>query len=140
MGLKLNYYSDVKSGNLQKNTRELIAKELPHFEGKRVEITIEVVKSTRSIKQNRLWWLYIKIIADEIGYDKNELHEMAKFKFLKKEAVIESTGEVMPYIGSTAKLNKSDFAELVNNLQRWSAETFGIVLPDPQEQFEMGLE
>lgn len=138
--MKLNYYSDVKNGNLQKNIKELIAKELLHFEGKRIEITIEKVSSRRSKQQNRLWWLYIKIISDEIGYNKDELHEIAKFKFLKKEAVIEQTGEIMEYIGSTAKLNKSDFAELVNNLQRWAAETFNIVLPDPEDQFKMPLE
>jgi hypothetical protein len=138
--MKLNYYSDVKNGNLQKNVRELIAKELPHFEGKRVEITIKKVSSQRSVQQNRLWWLYIKIIADEIGYDKDTLHEIAKFKFLKMEAVVERTGEVMEFIGSSAKLNKTDFGELVFKLQQWAADSFGIVLPDPSAQVDMNLE
>jgi len=135
--MRLTYYSNVKDGKLQKNVSLQIAEELNHFEGKRVEITIEKLKSTRSTQQNRLWWLYVTIIAKEIGYDKNEMHEILKFKFLKKEKVDERTGEVFEYIGSTAKLNKTDFADMVSDLIRYAAETFDIVLPLPGEQSEM---
>jgi len=135
--MKLTYYSNVKDGKLQKNVSLQIAEEIKHFEGKRVEITIEKLKSTRSNQQNRLWWLYVTIIAKEIGYDKSEMHEILKFKFLKKEKVDEKTGEVFEYIGSTAKLNKTDFADMVNDLIRYAAETFDIILPLPGEQSEM---
>ena len=135
--MKLAYYSNVKDGKLQKNVSLQIAEEIKHFEGKRVEITVQKLKSTRSTQQNRLWWLYVTIIAKEIGYDKNEMHEILKFKFLKKEKVDERTGEIFEYIGSTAKLNKSDFADMVTDLIRYAAETFDIILPLPGEQSEM---
>ena len=135
--MKLTYYSNIKDGKLQKNVSLQIAEDIKHFEGKRIEITIQKLKSTRSQAQNRLWWLYVTIIAKEIGYDKSEMHEILKFKFLKKEKVDERTGEVFEYISSTTKLNKSDFSDMVTDLIRYAAETFDIVLPLPGEQSEM---
>jgi hypothetical protein len=135
--MKLEYYSNVVDGKLQNNVRENIAKELKAFDGKRVVVTIEKIKSKRSLQQNRLWWLYITIIANELGYSKEEMHEIAKMKFLKREKVDENTGEVFPYLTSTTKLNKSEFADLVNDLIRWAAEAFNIVLPLPNEQTEI---
>lgn len=137
MSTKLTYYSSVKEGHLQKNVSKAIASDLKHFDNKRVEITIQKLKSTRSLQQNRLWWLYMTIISKEIGYTKEEIHEICKFKFLKREKVDEITGEVFPYLESTTKLSKSDFADMVNDLIQWSAETFGISLPLPNEQTEL---
>lgn len=137
--MKLKYYSNVKDGKLQKNVSQIIAKELHAFNDKRVVITIEKLKSTRSIRQNALWWLYIGIIAKEIGYTKDELHEICKFKFLKREKVNEKTGEVFEYSGSTTKLSKTEFGELVDSIIRWASESFGIVLPSPGDQSEMDL-
>lgn len=137
MSTKLTYYSSVKEGRLQKNVSKTILSDLSHFEGRRVEITIQKLKSSRSLQQNRLWWLYVTIIAKEIGYTKEELHEILKFKFLKREKVDEKTGEVFEYLESTTKLGKSDFADMVNDLIQWSAETFGISLPLPNEQTEL---
>lgn len=137
---KLEYYSDVKEGNLQNNIRNLIKKELPRFEGKRVTITIQKVKSKRTAAQNRLWWLYIGILSDELGYHKDEMHEICKFKFLKKEKVDEVHGEVFEYIGSTTDLSKSEFGELVDRLIQWAAENFNVVLPRPGEQVGFELE
>lgn len=133
--MTLNYYSDVKDGKLQANVRNLISKELPFFNGKRVEVIIKKLTSTRSTQQNRLWWMYITIISNEIGYNKDELHEIAKFKFLKMEAVIENTGEIVEYIGSTAKLGKNEFSELVFKLKLWAQEMFNITLSEPGENF-----
>lgn len=138
--IKLQYYSNVFNGKLQLNVSQLIAKELPEFEGKRVEITIKRLRSKRSLQQNRLWWLYVTIVSNELGYDKDEFHEIAKYKLLKREKVNEATGEVFTYIGSTAKLNKSEFADLVSDFQRWVSESFSIVLPQPGDMFELQFE
>lgn len=135
--MKLTYYSNVTNRKLQKNVSQIIASELNNFEGKRVEITIQKLKSSRSIMQNRLWWLYVTILANELGYSKDEMHEICKFKFLKKEKIDEKTGELFQYIGSTATLGKGEFVDLVDSLIRWSAETFNIVLPLPNTQTEI---
>lgn len=122
---------------MQRNTALQIKNDVKHFSGKRIEIRIEKLKSKRSLQQNRLWWLYMGILSKELGYTKDEIHEICKFKFLKLEKVDEATGEVFPYLGSTAKLNKSDFSDLVSELIRWASETFNIILPLPGEQTEL---
>lgn len=133
--MKLEYYSDVKGGNLQTNVRKKIAEELKQFEGKRIQIRIEKLKSKRSIQQNRYWWLAMTILGNELGYSKEETHELMKFKFLKRERVIEKTGEILEYIESTTTLSKSDFADMVTDMVRWAA-SMGIVIPLPGEQLE----
>lgn len=135
--MQLKYYSNVSNeGKLQKNVSEKIALELKEFSGKRVEITIEKLKSTRSSRQNRLWWLYMTILSKEVGYTKDEMHEICKFKFLKREKVDEKTGEVFEYIGKSSKLTKSEFADMTTDLIRWASENFDIILPLPGEQME----
>jgi len=136
--MKLEYYSNVsEDGKLQKNVSQKIANELKYFANKRVEITIQKLKSTRSLQQNRLWWLYVTIIAKDVGYTKEEMHEILKFKFLKREKVDEKTGEIFEYIGSTTKLNKSEFSDLISDLIQWAAQNFNLVLPLPNEQTEL---
>lgn len=135
--MKLTFYSNVKDGKLQTNVAKSIALDLKKFEGERIELTIQKLKSTRSSQQNRLWWLYVGIISKELGYNKDELHEILKYKFLKRQKVDERTGEIFEYLGSTTKLNKTEFADMVNELIRWSSETFNIELPLPNEQTEL---
>lgn len=133
--MKLEYYSEVKNGHLSKSVRNKIASELLQFEGKKVTVTIQKLKSHRSIQQNRYWWLAMTILGNELGYSKEETHELMKFKFLKRERVIEKTGEILEYIESTTTLGKSDFADMVTDMVRWAA-SMGIVIPLPGEQLE----
>lgn len=135
--IKLTYYSDVKEGKLQKNVSEKIASELKCFEGKRIEITVQKLRSKRSVQQNRLYWLYATILSNEIGYSKEETHEILKFKFLKREKVDEASGQVLEYLKSTAELTKAEFADLISQTIQFAAENFNIVLPLPQEQTEI---
>ena len=159
--MKSTFFSTVKDGKLQKNTTQNILQELAHLEGKRVVITIEKQKSSRSLQQNSLYWVYIDILSQELGHSKDEMHELVKYKFLKLKRFISvvngksvilaledgiyvdvSTGEihdiekVEPYdkIGSTATLTKSEFIDFVDNLITWAKDFLGITLPSPEEQ------
>lgn len=137
--MELTYYSDVKEGKLQNNVRQKIAQELPHFNGKRVEIIIRKLTKKRSQQQNKLWWVYVDIIRKELGYDKDEMHEILKMQVNPLEKVNEKTGLVMTYGGSTKDLKVSEFMELIERLVRWSAENLDIVLPMPNEMQEINF-
>jgi hypothetical protein len=159
--MKSTFFSTVKDGKLQKNTTQNILQELAHLEGKRVVITIEKQKSSRSLQQNSLYWVYIDILSQELGHSKDEMHELVKYKFLKLKRFISvvngksvilaledgiyvdvSTGEihdiekVEPYdkIGSTATLTKSEFIDFIDSLITWAKDFLGITLPNPEEQ------
>lgn len=133
--MNLEYYTEVKDGKMSRAVSRKIAEELNHFEGKRIHIIVKRASATRSSQQNRLWWAYMTLIAQELGYTKDELHEIAKFKFLKREKVHEGTGEILQYTGSTSDLNKTEFADMVDRLIQWCAESFSIVLPAPGDTF-----
>jgi len=45
-------------------------------------VTLEKQKLTRSAAQNRLYWMWIGIIAQELGYSKDEMHEIYKERLL----------------------------------------------------------
>jgi len=127
----------VTNGELVGISRKKLKEELAYFEGVNVELIIRKKKKHRSLQQNKLWWLYMGMLGEYLGYDKDAMHEICKFKFLKKEAVDETTGLIFEYIESTSKLSTVDFMELIEKLYQWSSETFNVTLPPPNTQVEM---
>ena len=98
------------------------------FEGQRVEVIIRKPKTSRSTLQNSYYWsVVVELLANELGYDKDELHEILKYKFLQSNAM------GMPYIKSTTKLSTGEFEEYLSKIKRWAAEFLHIVIPDPNE-------
>ena len=140
MNRMIEYYGRVEDGKLADQLRKKISKELLNLEGKRVRIRIDKFSGKRSYRQNNLWHAYVGMVAKEIGYEHEELHEIAKYKFLKTEKLDERTGEILPFIKSTTELSKEEFGELVDNFIRWSAEMFSISLPMPGENWELQTE
>lgn len=134
--MKIEIISKVENGNLKRN-RKLISDTLKQFEGKEIVLTIERKKKKRSNQQNRYWWACITILSNHIGYSKEEMHEICRMKFLKREKVDENTGEIFPYLISSTALTTTAFSEMTNDLIQWSAEVFQVVLPLPNSQIEI---
>lgn len=136
----MEFYSRIENGSLPILTDKRLLDFVGSFkEETYVTVSIKKTVSKRSVKQNRLWHLYINILSQELGYEHDEMHEICKFKFLKTEKVDENTGNVFEFIGSTAKLNKSEFSDLCERLIRWSALEFSIRLPLPDEQLNINI-
>ena len=70
----------------------------------------------RSAPQNNYYWNIVRILADELGYTENEMHETIKNHF---------------DIESTKTLSTKEFASFIEKLVRWSAIELNIVIPDP---------
>jgi len=138
MGVSIIYYSGVKGGKLQPSVTKRILSDLKQWEGKRVQIEVCKQKSERSTQQNRYYWgAVVKILAKELGYSTDEIHDLLKFKFLKRNIVIGETEEVI--VKSTAELTKSEFMDYISDIQIWSAE-LGIIIQDPNTQVDLTLE
>ena len=137
--MKFTYYSNVKDGRLQKNVSELIAKELHTFEGKRIELTIQKLKSARSGQQNRYLHLLFTIFKNELNllgneFSMDEIKELCKAKFCLIDVVNESSGEVLgKRIKGTSEMTKSEMTDFIESIIRWGAE-FNISLPYPNEE------
>ena len=96
-----------------------------------IKIVIEVreAKDIRTNAQNRLWWKWIEIISDELGYeDKQEIHNILKYKLLLKEEMID--GEIHQGLKSTTTLTKEEFSKLTQDVFYWANDTFNINLPN----------
>lgn len=74
-------------------------------------------------------WNNIKTIEDA--------KDFVKVKFLRYDVVNENTGEVVTMFRNTSALTKLQFMELVQDVQIWLLDMFGIHLPMPGEQSEL---
>jgi|TARA_Y100000310_G_scaffold320685_1_gene377383 hypothetical protein len=107
---------------------ERFIEDLLKFEGKDIVFTLSENKDYRTNSQNKLWWKYMHIMGNELGYTKNEMHDIAKLKFLQRERV--EDGLKIKYLKSTTALTKKEFRELIDSIIIWAAATFSINLPN----------
>lgn len=121
-------YGKIENGKLILENEEKFNKSLQYFEGKNIVLKIREVEIQRTIEQNSLYWVWIDILASELGYQKNEMNQLIKYKFLKKDVVNEK-GQKEVRLMSTTTLSKKEFSQLMENIYFWSNDTFNIVLP-----------
>lgn len=97
------------------------------------DIIIEKRRSTRTIQQNRYYWLCIEIICETTGYSPEEQHEIFKKLYLPKRN-LKWRGREVEIGGSTTDLSKGEFISYMQFIQREAGE-MGIILPLPEEYF-----
>jgi len=90
-------------------------------------------KHIRNLSQNDMYWAILEGISDHLGYTKEELHELMKYKFLKYTKEI--AGQPIIVVPSTADLDTAQFADFINNVIRFGNE-YGCSFQDglPQSQ------
>lgn len=91
------------------------------------EADLVVRKKVRSIQQNRFYWMYLEIVANETGNLSYEIHEWAKRMFLPPR-YISVKGKEVKIPASTTNLSKADFGDYLDKI---CAET-GVPIPDPK--------
>lgn len=128
------YFSEFKQGELLIRNRMLLQQECEKSGLKEFEVIVKSRSKSRSSQQNRYYWTCVTIVANELGYSKEEMHSIIGYKFLRREIVSDKTGEVFEYIKSTTKLTTTEFVVFVDELIKWSAESLSIVLPLPNQQ------
>ena len=95
------------------------------------EITAQFYKrrSKRSTRANAYYWgVVIPLLASEIGYTQDEMHEALKAKFLSQEDLTHGLVKVR----SSAKLSVAEFGEYLETVTLWAAEKLGVVIPQPE--------
>jgi hypothetical protein len=100
---------------------------------KKWRITIEPYKANRSTAQNSLYWMWVTIIGEDIGYSREELHVVMADKFLGYEE-IKAMGKEYQVLKSTKTLNAKEFTEYLNKIERQASE-LGVVLPHPDDLY-----
>lgn len=94
------------------------------------EVTIKPYKRNRSLEQNSLMWKWYSIIANDLGYTTEEIHEEFMRKLLTPTIVKTPSGMVEVY--STKKLKVKEMTAYLEGIERTATE-MGIALPRPYE-------
>jgi hypothetical protein len=71
-------------------------------------------KHIRNLSQNDMYWAILEGLSDHLGYTKEELHELLKYKYLKYAKEI--AGQPVVVVPSTADLDTGQFAEYIENV------------------------
>ena len=119
----------IKEGKLFVDKSESFRQHLLALNGKRVQVTVEKIKHSRTNGQNRyLWGVCYKLIADHTGAEPEEVHAALKFQFSSKRFI----GNLVA-ASSTARMDTILFTEYIEEVRRWAAEELSINIPDPGE-------
>jgi hypothetical protein len=106
-------------------------KELDFSKVWKVQVTER--KPIRNLSQNDLYWTLLEGLSDYLGYTKDELHELMKYKYLKYSKEI--AGQPVVVVPSTSDLDTAQFAELIENVLRFANE-YGCSFQDGLPQYE----
>jgi len=122
------FYGIIEKSKLRLLNMDLFKNYLNKLEGCKIEVSVKKVRSIRSLSQNALYWVWLEIIANDTGYDKEELHATFRSMFLTDRT------KKIPIVRSTTKLNKLQFKEYLDKVERTAGE-LGIALPEPENYF-----
>lgn len=123
----MRFIAHIENGKLALNTPEAWKRYLLGFKD-RTELVMDIdrKKNTRSLSQNRYYWLYLNVIETETGNDANDLHELFKRLFLPStDRTILGTSIRLP--ASTTELSKHDFSEYMEKICAMTQ----VPIPDP---------
>lgn len=102
-------------------------------------VEIKPHKRSRSVAQNRLYWMWVHVLSDYLGYDEQELHLLFRERFLGYEPV-EIRGETVHTLKSTTELTVRQFTDYLNRVARL-AYYLEVTLPYPDEAaYALGTE
>lgn len=91
----------------------------------------------RSQNQNRYYWgCVVQILSEELGYERDEVHEMLKYKFLTSKLPVETskTRINLGFVKSTTELDTKEFEEFLSSVRVWASRELGIYIQEPNEE------
>lgn len=113
--------------------------------GTPLEITVRKAIDSRSVQQNRYYWGIVvasirnALHASGITLDKQQTHDMLKFRFLRHDLPIGHDGEFITTVDSTADMDVEAFMAYTDQCIHFAAEYLNITIPAPGEQAELEM-
>lgn len=134
--IRKKYKANVKNGQVVIKEQDIFNKELTHYEGKEIVVTIGKEYITRSLPQNSYYWgVPVEMLSEETGHTPDEIHELLKAMFLKKHLDIKLKDKIERYkiIKSTTSLDKMQWEEYMDKIRQFATEKFQLYIPLPNE-------
>lgn len=133
MNLTPKFFAKIEKGKLKLNDQSQFMAYISGLKGD-YELVLKKRFKQRSNKENRYYWgVVIPLLCEYMGYDNEEMHEAIKWKFLKKQTDLHPKHEELPTVRSTTTLSTIEFEQLMEEIKRWAAIEFEILIPDPNE-------
>lgn len=110
-------------------------------DGKQWVVTVKRHRKSRTLPQNALMWKWYTIIGNHLGCTKDEMHDILREKFLPWEE-IDVSGFKFKRLTSTSapSFTAAMEAEYLNQIDRFSAQDLGVLLPHPEDEFYESLQ
>lgn len=100
---------------------------------KQWEIAIKRHRKRRTLAQNSLYHAWVAVVTDHVsgytGYEKDEVHEYFKQRFLEPK-IIEIDGFAVKRYTTTDNDTKA-MADYMDRIYRWASQELGLPLPLP---------
>ena len=92
------------------------------------DVIVEITKysKSRTLEQNKKYWMYLKIISEFTGYTKEELHFILASEFIPYEVKYKEQTIIMPK--STTSLTVQEFMIYLEQIRLWAFQEFEIIL------------
>lgn len=103
----------------------------------KMQVDIKKVQSVRSIAQNRLYWMWVGIMAEETGHTRKEIHEHLKDEFLQP-VITKVFGKTIQSLPSTKDLKVGEFSTYLEKVEFHAGE-FDIRLPKPEDLWNVAM-
>ncbi len=124
--MRLDFHGTVQAGKLELERRVDFMTAVRHLDGKDVTLTLEKRSKKRSKSQNNWFHQICHLCSESSGYDFEKVKEIFKQRFL----LIADDGKYA-YCRATSSLNTAEMALFLENVLRFAAEEWGVVVPDP---------
>jgi hypothetical protein len=122
----------VKSGASTHKWYDKLANYIRTLQDGVYAVTVKEYKSKRSLEQNALYWKWISIIGNDLGYHKNEMHE-ALLEHLSIPYTFKGIdGKVKQKQLRTSMMNTQQMSDYMFAVEQFAAEQ-SINLPRPDE-------
>ena len=99
-------------------------------------VDVKKQRNNRSIMQNNYYWkCIVQMLADELGYYPNEMHDILKVKFSSEWQSIQVNNKTigLQTVNSTARMNTKAFEVYAETIRIWALSELGIRLMLPNE-------
>lgn len=96
-------------------------------------IVIKEWKSKRSLDQNALYWKWITIIGEELGYYKNEMHETFLDAYAPVQTIRDLEGKPKQKSVRSSQMTVKQMSDYMMQIEQFAAEN-NIAIPHPEPE------
>ena len=122
--------AEIVDGLLVVENERLLNEYLKRNEGKKMLVVVKPIRNQRSLNQNAYYHgVVLKILSEELGYFKDEMHDVLKNKFLH---YVDEHGN--DRTKSTSDLTTLSMKEYMDKIRSWALIEYAITIPEPNEQ------